>query len=298
MRNIIIALILLFIPIAGFAEQPLAYGPTTDADELWQIAISVRPDASVSIEQTMLAILKANPSAFSDNNAYKLKPGYVLIIPVKNEITAIPAKMAQQKIEEQHKIFLGLNKASHEDKKETKSLQNEEQVNKIKQAITNATEEYQTRLEMMEKQNQELQAKIDDLNSTVTHLKQEVLTVHRENAQQHQPSTLTLFLYSYKKYLPNFFDATELKLLAGLGLLLIVWWSYLNYKRKKLDVTFLRPNYDFMGGEEGADAKLDLARAYIDMDDKESARKVLSELLIQGNDKQKTEAQQLLKKIA
>lgn len=57
---------------------------------------------------------------------------------------------------------------------------------------------------------------------------------------------------------------------------------------------------DMLGGLnllDGADeneTKLDLARAYLEMDDAEGAREILGEILGEGNDKQKEEAQKLL----
>jgi pilus assembly protein FimV len=43
--------------------------------------------------------------------------------------------------------------------------------------------------------------------------------------------------------------------------------------------------------------KLDLARAYIDMGDPDGARSILDEVMEEGNDDQKKEAQELLDKI-
>jgi FimV-like protein len=40
--------------------------------------------------------------------------------------------------------------------------------------------------------------------------------------------------------------------------------------------------------------KLDLARAYIDMGDPDGARSILEEVLSEGNDRQRDEAQQLM----
>ena len=62
------------------------YGITGAGDTLWKIAMKTRPDESVSIQQTMLALQKANPEAFIKNNINLLKAGYVLRIPDRNEI--------------------------------------------------------------------------------------------------------------------------------------------------------------------------------------------------------------------
>ena len=44
--------------------------------------------------------------------------------------------------------------------------------------------------------------------------------------------------------------------------------------------------------------KLDLARAYIDMDDQDSARSILGEVIQEGNAEQKEEAESIISKLA
>jgi len=51
---------------------------------------------------------------------------------------------------------------------------------------------------------------------------------------------------------------------------------------------------DFLSDEDEASTKLDLARAYIDMGDREGAKDILDEVMIEGNDSQKQEAKDLL----
>lgn len=54
---------------------------------------------------------------------------------------------------------------------------------------------------------------------------------------------------------------------------------------------------DLFAGSDMVGTKLDLARAYIDMDDRDGARNILHEVIEEGNDTQKAEAQELIKKI-
>lgn len=54
----------------------------------------------------------------------------------------------------------------------------------------------------------------------------------------------------------------------------------------------------FAGDGDEVDTKLDLAKAYIDMDDKDSARGILDEVTKEGNETQKREAQELLQQIS
>ena len=54
---------------------------------------------------------------------------------------------------------------------------------------------------------------------------------------------------------------------------------------------------DFLADTDESDTKLDLARAYIDMGDGDGARDILGEVLLDGSDEQKAEAQSLMEKI-
>ncbi|HFD92550.1 MAG TPA: hypothetical protein ENJ22_04615 [Gammaproteobacteria bacterium] len=55
---------------------------------------------------------------------------------------------------------------------------------------------------------------------------------------------------------------------------------------------------ELISGEDEISTKLDLARAYIDMGDQESARGILDEVLAQGSNDQKGEAEELIRLIA
>jgi pilus assembly protein FimV len=60
---------------------------------------------------------------------------------------------------------------------------------------------------------------------------------------------------------------------------------------------FESDDLDISGGDE-VGTKLDLAKAYIDMGDPDGARSILDEVMAEGNDSQKSEAQSLLDQIA
>ncbi|MEE4572962.1 FimV/HubP family polar landmark protein [Pseudomonas alliivorans] len=58
------------------------------------------------------------------------------------------------------------------------------------------------------------------------------------------------------------------------------------------------PDFDFMAGTDEAATKLDLARAYIDMGDVDGARDILDEVVNEGDDGQKSEARDMLSRLA
>ena len=63
------------------------------------------------------------------------------------------------------------------------------------------------------------------------------------------------------------------------------------------DDTDTEQEYDFMGSKEAVPAKLDLARAYVAMQDYQQAKTVLKEVLEQGSADQKQTAQLVLQRI-
>jgi pilus assembly protein FimV len=58
-------------------------------DTLWEIALRARPDSSVSVHQSMMALYKANPDAFIGGNINRLRRGQVLRIPDAEEMKSL-----------------------------------------------------------------------------------------------------------------------------------------------------------------------------------------------------------------
>ncbi|OGT70192.1 MAG: hypothetical protein A3I78_05600 [Gammaproteobacteria bacterium RIFCSPLOWO2_02_FULL_56_15] len=81
------------------------YGPIASGDTLWSIASRSRPDASVSIQQMMLALQRANPDVFINNNINGLKRGQVLRIPDNDEISAISSNEALAEVISQNTVW-------------------------------------------------------------------------------------------------------------------------------------------------------------------------------------------------
>ncbi len=69
-------------------------------DTLWEIANSIKPDDSFSVNQTMMAIFRNNPEAFA-GNINRLKAGQVLSVPTRNQINALTASAATQAVRDQ-----------------------------------------------------------------------------------------------------------------------------------------------------------------------------------------------------
>ena len=90
------------------AEPEEAAAVTVESgDTLYDIAASNRLATSVSVEQTMLAIQRANPDAFIDNNINMIRVGQVLRIPSIQEVQSIDQAQALNQIALQNQAVSG-----------------------------------------------------------------------------------------------------------------------------------------------------------------------------------------------
>jgi pilus assembly protein FimV len=87
------------------ASGGLSYGPVKADETLWAIASRMRPNKSVTPQQMMMALLKANPDAFFDNNVNRLKMGYVLRVDDPALISAMSHAEAVRAISAQNRAW-------------------------------------------------------------------------------------------------------------------------------------------------------------------------------------------------
>jgi len=80
------------------------YGPIQRNETLWGIARRLRPDDSVTVNQMMLALYRANPEAFQ-GNINRLKAGYILRIPEYREITSLTRRDAFNEVKRQNEAW-------------------------------------------------------------------------------------------------------------------------------------------------------------------------------------------------
>ena len=90
-------------------EEPALVEPETletdGSDTLSYIALQVRPNTVVSMQQTMLALQGLNPEAFADGNINGLRSGQVLRIPTLEEIQLIDPRDAVDEVARQNQEF-------------------------------------------------------------------------------------------------------------------------------------------------------------------------------------------------
>lgn len=89
------------VPEPAPSAAPGQYGPVSPGQTLWSIANSVRPDPAISINQMMVALLRANPEAFDQDNVNRLKRGSVLRVPGQEEVNHLSAADAAALIRQQ-----------------------------------------------------------------------------------------------------------------------------------------------------------------------------------------------------
>ncbi len=85
-------------------RPPDAYDVTW-GDTLWAIASELRPDRSVTINQMMLALLRVNPQAFSENNINWLRAGATLSMPGASELRALSVAQAYAEVLAQNNVW-------------------------------------------------------------------------------------------------------------------------------------------------------------------------------------------------
>lgn len=76
------------------SEPSRFYGPTNGNETLWSIASRLRPDNSVSVQQTLLAIYRLNPQAFENQNIHSLEPSSYLRVPSLEQARASSTQQA------------------------------------------------------------------------------------------------------------------------------------------------------------------------------------------------------------
>lgn len=85
------------------------YGPVAPTEALWSIANRLRPEGAVTVQQMMMALLRANPEAFFHNNVNWLKRGHTLRLPAASELRALSAREALLAIKSQNDLWRAVN---------------------------------------------------------------------------------------------------------------------------------------------------------------------------------------------
>ena len=201
----------------------------------------------------------------------------------------------------------------------------EQQITQLNQANVVFQQQTDQRIDVLNQEHNSLQGKLTKLNDVLGMLNQEVNQLGQQiTTAQKQISAPTTPGQKTTAVIPVMHDftqqtatsnTTQYVLYAILALLLIIILMLVTRRsgfqmravaeprssssaaNDGRDTGDTEDEYDFMGSEEAIPAKLDLARAYVAMEDYKSARKVLEQIAKIGNKDQQTEAREMLLKI-
>ncbi|MBV1880529.1 MAG: hypothetical protein KUG82_02805 [Pseudomonadales bacterium] len=107
-------------PTSIVEESEVVYSPVNDAtptvhsnttyrtqrnDNLWDVAQRLKPSDDVSMQQTMVALVRENPSAFIDQNINMMKSGQVLRMPDVNQTRELTTRQAIEEVARQNRAW-------------------------------------------------------------------------------------------------------------------------------------------------------------------------------------------------
>lgn len=94
------------------AVDALTYGPVQRNDTLWSIASRMQEaNTAATVEQIMMALLKANPEAFYNGNVNELMAGYVLRVSDPALLTAMNQAAAAAEVRRQNEQWMDSKQA-------------------------------------------------------------------------------------------------------------------------------------------------------------------------------------------
>lgn len=336
--------------------KPHFYGPITSEEHIWKLSQKLRSNDSVTVQQMMVGLLRANPNAFSENNINSLKVGTILQVPSLVQIRQISPELAHQIIQAQNLQWHKLQKNSQgklnfstktliktpkiitipttpttvqptisitllpatqftpiqntQEKPPTVVAPDSVTTNLQQEVITTQQElekykdQINTEMINLEKQNAAMQSRLLQDEKIVSELTQKNITTNANN------SAAPVLPNQLSAYLPKSKVGWWI-MWAMLFIIVLIWMP--SGKREVIkrqepvvhtnadetaenDIKF-EDEYDFMNSQEALPAKLDLARAYIDMEDFSSAEMLLKEVMEKGASSERKQAMQLLKTI-
>ena len=81
------------------------YGPIKKGETLGQISEKLRNDKTLTSKQVMLALLRANPSAFYGKNVNNLKTGMILKVPEREDVETVSKDLAAREFQAQYEVW-------------------------------------------------------------------------------------------------------------------------------------------------------------------------------------------------
>ena len=310
-------------PPASTSDPGGNYGPVQRGDTLWAIATRYRSD-DVSLYQMLLALYEANPQAFAGNMNH-LYAGAILRIPGRAEIGSIAVDNAraefvrqtgewQQRTQQQARLRLVPPTPESQPGSAGSAAGGDPDVGELRDEVAvlrSELDESQRLLEIRDQELRDLQARISAESDAASAADSEQLFADEteaaagEDLEPIQPQSRddTALIST-----PRAILASPLTWIGG-GAALVLLTAFLFLRRglrraSDFDLEEIQAELDASGRDDTGPSdpqtpddigtRLDLARAYIDMDNAVRAREVLAEVLEEGDSGQREEAQTLL----
>lgn len=300
-------------PDAMPEEEPGAemYGPTTRDDTLWSIAREVRAPGA-TLAETVSALQRMNPHAFVEGNPNLLMKGVMLTVPTTTAVVVTSTEAEQREPESAAPAEAPPAPEQEETAPEQEQIVRGEEVSPPPVTVDEERD-------LLALQNAELRKRLETVQTEL-----EVITARAE-ALDGQVSTLRRRLAESETQAAaarSSEDAVASRRNAMMGvalaLLVVVAVVFMYVRRRRASQPVgAGPAQQPLGprrigaGRMGAgriaptatpddydpSTKLNLARAFIDMGRTDQAREVLEELLAEGSDDDRREAEELLGKM-
>ena len=300
------------------ASDPGAiYGPVQRGDTLWAIASQYRPD-DVSLFQMLLALYEANPEAFAGNMNH-LYAGAILRIPERSEVGSIATENAraefvrqtdewQQRIRQQARLRLVPPTPDSQPGGAGGATGDEAEVGELRDEVAvlrSELAESRRLLEIRDQELRELQEQVGAEPGAAPEADAEQLFTDETESAASQSGDDTTPVSAVQAILAS----AVTWVVGGAALVLLMAFLFFRHGLRKasvfeVDLDDLQAEFETSDGDDESPSdpttlgdigtRLDLARAYIDMGNADRARKVLAEVLEDGNTDQREEAQTLL----
>ena len=271
-------------------------------DTLWSIAAANLPGGT-NVQQQMLAILRGNPHAFVADNINGLVAGATLRLP---DGVAAMTLSPQQAIDEAGRqndawgggvggqlriIDLAESGPATEAVTEpaTRETAAEPPPDRVGAADPPPEPPLADLLSEARRQVREQARQLQRRDAEITRLSSELAALQASRRQERQ---------DWMEALGRWRIAALAGLLPTAGLIAVGLVALRRRQTARRSESADAPDYDFGVPIGDGQVKLNLAKAYIDLDDRESAREVLEEVISGGTDKERSEAQALLERLA
>jgi len=173
------------------------------------------------------------------------------------------------------------------------------QIVRLAQMTNSTQQQLSDRLTAVSQQNRELEKKLAGMTKAMQQMQ---LVINQMGDSSSDASTApspvaganTKMVQAWKPWLIVLSGVVVLLLLLNIYSI----WSARHHAARSSGTGELDEEYDFMGTEEAMPAKLDLARAYVQMGDAVQAREVLEEILASKNTDYVTQARALMKSLS